>query len=194
MPFKPSVTERRWPAQVFTILGSNSTTGVITVASTRFLRSNQLVKVSKAGQETLTLKVRSVLDDTTLLLGPQDNPYRSVEVVPAAYAGGTLQVDEQLRGSIQAEIITRATYEEEPACAVRNILVDWLGRHHDETNPLPVAPSSSVVKVPYDEIAMDYDPVTQDMTQARYLMGGSVVQTVSMTYDQYSNLTGVTIT
>lgn len=146
MPAIRSVTERRWPAQDISTISVDPVTGIVTVADTRFLKSNQLVLITKIGLEVGRFKVRTVFDESTFQLGPEDSPFSQV-ANPSDYDGGTLQIPEQLRSPLQAETITRAVYEEEPTIALRSVMVDWLGRFYGTDNPLPVQLSDGDVNI-----------------------------------------------
>ena len=140
-----------------------------------------------AGQLTLQLTVQSVLSQTQLRVGPFESPFRSDPTIPARlfpYSGGTMQVDDQERSPIQAAILGRAVYEEEPVVALRSVLVDQFGTKFSADNPLPTASAPF-----WDEIDLTYN-ATQDLATATFTKG-SLVTTLTLSYDSFSNLISV---
>jgi hypothetical protein len=169
-------------------------------------------------------------------------------------AGAYIFAEEQPKTELTQQDREMAVYDQEPAVAYRNVLVDQLGRYYETSNPLPVrlsdgsinigtvnaeinvalssktgtkapdSPADSVrigdqnaevavqpdgpagqgslqtvkrntlVKVPYDEISISYDPDTQDMSGATYKLNGQAVATLTMQYDEFGNMTNVKVT
>lgn len=146
---KSILTERRWPYQVHAPI-TVAANGLITVPASSpqvtFFKVKQLVTLTLAGQESRDYRIRAVLSDTEIYLGPVDNPFRAIEK-PIQFSGGTLSVMEQERNQMTWDVIGRAIYEEEPTVALRNVLVDWRGHFYDLDNPLPVQLSDGNISI-----------------------------------------------
>jgi len=157
MPCLPSTLERKWPDVIIpTIAVANY---VVTVASTKGLHTKQIVDLSLLGQESKQYEIKRVLSETELRLGPVGQPI-TVYANPTNFNGGTLAMSEQNRNAMGFEVTWRAVYEEEPAVALRSMLVDYGGciidtvTGPDGLNRLAV---DTTVTVPTVEINID-DP------------------------------------
>lgn len=115
------------PPQLFTSNGQPN--GQITVADTTLFKVKQLVMVV-AGTNSLELEVKRVTTRTTMFLGPKGGSIDSRTDLSAftTALGAFIFADEQQRTKIAEQEIPRAVYQEEPAVAVRSILVDNLGK------------------------------------------------------------------
>ncbi len=138
------------PPQLFTANGT--TNGVITVAANAcaLFKVKQKVYVSAVGLPDLYLEIKEIDNEENIQVGPipgtlnapNGNSGISARTDISAYTlalGAAIFADEQKRPSIDNIEIVRATYSEEPTCAVRSILVDECGDLVNNTNPLPVA-------------------------------------------------------
>ena len=132
--------EKRWAAIApiaFTADGTPQ--GQVTVASTADLHVKQKVYLSATNQPSIILEIKSVLSDTTFVVGPSPGSITATADISAytvAFAA-MIYALEQPRPAIPLQEINRAVFEEEPAVAVRAMLVDDLGNPYSSTNPLP---------------------------------------------------------
>lgn len=120
----PSTFEKKWPT---VILAPIAVSGhVITVSDTAGLHTKAVVALSKAGQDTVEYEIKRVLDSTRLQVGYADKAIDQIEN-PTQFDGGMLTMSEQNRNKFGGEVVLRAVYEEEPATALRNLLVNRYG-------------------------------------------------------------------
>lgn len=147
----PRVTEKRFlaiPPQVFTADGTSD--GTITIDSTYCFKVGQVVTVVSSAVVPQRLKVKAVLSETELKVGPIDKPIFKFSDVSNLLVADTAMIeliDDSINSGSQASNkrpvidlheIYRQVYEEEPTVAIRSHMVDWLGRSYDVTNPMPV--------------------------------------------------------
>lgn len=135
------------PPQSFIADGTQS--GVITIAanSCTLFKVKQRVILTANTLPNLELEIKEIDSEENIQVGPVPG----VPGVPSsiharadisAYTvalGAAIFANEQKRTSIDNAEIVRATYEEEPAVAIRSILVDECGNKVNSDNPLPVA-------------------------------------------------------
>ena len=153
------------PPQAFTANGDTAGIGAITIgvdACTLF-KVKQQVLVAATGLPTLTLQIKEIDPNGTIWVGPfgaaarpagpnlPSKPPVSESLASrtsvAAYTtllSANISADIQGRQKIDNAESTRAVYEEEPAVAIRSILVDDCGDKYNSTNPLPVAIEGSI--------------------------------------------------
>ena len=147
----PRVTEKRFlaiPPQAMTVNGT--TNGIFTIASTYCFKVGQIVTVVSSAVQPRRLKIKGVLSETEIQLGPIDKPihkFSDVSDLLVADSAMIELIDDSINSGSQASNrrpvidlyeINRQVYEEEPTVAIRSHLVDWLGRSYSEDNPLPV--------------------------------------------------------
>lgn len=137
----PSTFERRWPTVILAPI--TIANHVVTVSSTKGLHTKQEIILSNGSLPQLTLEIKRVISDTQIAVGEKDKAINKLEN-PVAYSGGILTSIEQKRNEFGAEIVWRAVYEEEPAVALRTVLVDWVGSYYSLANPLPVSVSTDL--------------------------------------------------
>lgn len=118
------LTERTWPSLILSPISVNN--HVVTVSSTRGLKTKQHVQLSKAGIDTQTFEIKRVVSSTEIMVGPTStNIKKTTEAV--LFDGGILSLSEQSRNKLGDAPIMRAVYEEEPTIALRTVDVDYLG-------------------------------------------------------------------
>jgi len=121
--------EKSFPYVVAAFAADGTASGLATVATTAGLHSKQTVTLSGVGLPALLLQVKRVYSATTLTLGPiSSNMDQTADL--SAYtvlANSGVVANQQERPGINGDSITRAVYEEEPAVAIRVLLVDRLG-------------------------------------------------------------------
>lgn len=200
-----SVLEKRW------LTASTSITGIsdhiITVTSTKGFHTKQIVVLNNTGLPGLTQTVKRILSPTQLQVGDSDTSITAFSN-PTAYSGGTLTVFEQERNKMGWEIVGRAVYQEEPAVALRNLLVDENGNPITHDNPLPVQVDTTVNIGDVRITAQDNDPnpgnvhssvrLSDGTDQADILPDGSLKvfvtnesSTVVETINQYNEISAV---
>ncbi len=124
----PTTFERKWPTVILTPIAVAG--HVITVSNTSGLHTKAVVKLAASGQETVEYEIKRVLNDTQLQVGLIGKAIDAIEN-PTQYNGGMLTMEEQNRNAIGGDPVIRAVYEEEPAVALRNVLVNKFGTHID---------------------------------------------------------------
>ena len=112
---------------------------------------------------------------------------------PTQFDGGTLTYAEDVRNKIGYDIVLRAVYADEPAVALRNVLVNKYGAFIDENAPLPVTGNividSGTIPSVWTEIDLAYDS-NDNLIQVQYL-NPTVERTLTLSYDSDDNLTKV---
>lgn len=136
------------PPQLFTANGTQS--GVITIASEacKLFKVKQKVILTANTLPNLEVEIKEIDANDNIQVGPVPGSVPGqrtgidTRIDVSAYTvalGATISANEQKRPAIDNAEIVRATYQEEPAVAVRSILVDDCGDTYNEDNPLPIA-------------------------------------------------------
>jgi hypothetical protein len=110
----------------------------------------QKIFLSATGLPDLYLEIKEIDSEDNIQVGPipgtlgatNNNTGISARTNISAYTvalNAAIFADEQKRPSIDNIEIVRATYQEEPTCAVRSIMVDDCGDTFNDANPFPVA-------------------------------------------------------
>lgn len=137
----PTIFERKWPTIILSPISISN--HVITVTSTVGLHTKQIVTLTKPGIKSQDFVIKRIISDTQIHIGKVDTNFVTYEN-PIEFSGGTLEMYEQERNKMGSEVYFRAVYEEEPAVALRNVLVDRHGQHYTEDNPMPIYGSLTV--------------------------------------------------
>lgn len=137
----PTILQSKWPTVLLSPISISN--HIITVTSTVGLHTKQKVRLSKINIPSQDFIIKRIISDTQLQVGQIDTDFVNYEN-PVQFDGGRLEMYEQERDKMSSEIVIRAVYEEEPAVALRNILVDRHGQHYTQDNPLPVSGSFSI--------------------------------------------------
>jgi hypothetical protein len=127
------------PPQLLTTNGSPN--GYVTIYNAcGILKVKQVVSVTDTLGNLRTYEVKRIDEPDRVFLGPIGKPLLSYDDMSAYTTanGAFLFADEQQRTKIAEQEIPRAVYQEEPAVAIRSILVDDCGDTYGENNPLPV--------------------------------------------------------
>jgi hypothetical protein len=172
MAVLPTTYERRWPSVILTPIAVAN--HKITVSSTKGLHTKQKVTLRLGANALTDIEIKRVLSDTEIQVGPLGAEMGNI-INPVAYNGGTLEMSEQERNKVGNEITFRAVYEEEPAVALRTLMVDRMGAYIDSVvdgsgiNRLAVDTVVSVGDIAVDiayptDIVVDHvpSPVTAD--------------------------------
>lgn len=127
MAFVPSTFERKW-AEVLALGPIAIADHKITVPSTAGLHTKQKVILSLAGNVG-EFFIKRVLSDTQIQVGAEDKDM-ALFSNPTEFNGGMLTMPgDQNRNPFGSDPVLRAVYEEEPAVALRNVLVNRYGEH-----------------------------------------------------------------
>lgn len=196
--------EKRFAAvspQAFTADGTAN--GLITIVNATLFKVKQQIFVNATGQPQLQLEVKSIPSPTTMVVGPRGGNINQTINISAytVVAGANVFADIQKRPDIDFAEIMRAVYDEEPAVALRSLLVDKMGNDIDTTvdssgkNRLAVDSEVTVNTVqlftlPFDTISAAY-PTSSQEVYTSYLGGlsGTLQQTVTVNYtDSTKNL------
>lgn len=129
--------EQKWPAVAPQLFISNgSQYGVIKITSASGFKVKQSVVVSAIGQPQIRLQVKRIIGPDTLIVGPmpttQNNNTFTARTDLTAYtvaAGSNVYAEEQDKAKLKPDDIWQAVYDQEPAVALRNVLVDEYGRY-----------------------------------------------------------------
>lgn len=117
--------ERKWIDRVANFLTNGQGNGNFTVADTSGFKVKQQVQISSTTQPTLYLEIKRIAG-TTISVGPIDANISARTDISAYLVADTARIyaPEQARPNININQFMRATYEEEPAVAIRVIQVD----------------------------------------------------------------------
>ena len=123
--------------------------GQVTVADTCLFKVKQQIILQATGLDNLELEVKRIDSDTEMRLGPRSSNIREYTDLTAYTTGlaSFIIANEQNRPNIPFEEFQRATYEEEPVVAWRNMLVNKRGVPISEDDPLPV---DAILSIPGD--------------------------------------------
>jgi len=147
------------PPQLFTADGTTS--GVVTVAANAcaLFKVKQKIYLSASGLPDLQLEIKEIDSEENIQVGPIAGTLKvpgantgiSARTNISAYTvalGAAIFAVEQKRPAIDNIEIVRATYQEEPTCAVRSIMVDDCGSTFGSDNPFPtttnIVPESNI--------------------------------------------------
>lgn len=137
----PRVSEKKFYTIPDVAMTANGTVdGIITIPSTYQYKVGMVISLFSTTQTPRRLKIKRVISKTQMHVGDEKTPINSYVDISAFTIADTATVryTEQQRPVIDINEINRQVYEEEPTVALRNHLVDYLGRSYDKTNPIPV--------------------------------------------------------
>lgn len=143
--------ERYWPAvapRQFTSDGT--TTGLIQISDTRGFKVKGRAILQSLTQPATEVEVKKVLSDTQMIVGKVGSPItdRSFNASIFTVVDGSFAfANEQEKVKVPQIDREHATYDQEPANAWRNVLVDQLGRYYETANPLPVRLSDGSINI-----------------------------------------------
>mgnify|MGYP000857508316 CR=1 FL=1 len=144
--------EKRWAeVSVQSLISNGTSDGQLQVANTRTFKVKQLLYLKSNSEPTLIVQVKRVISATTFFVGsPEKDIHHRLDVsayLTADSASISNPDPHQPRPKIGIEDFARAVYEEEPAVAIRTILVDDLGDKYSASNPLPVQLSDGSISI-----------------------------------------------
>lgn len=121
--------------------------GVAIIENTKLFKVGQEVILDSLTQNETRLKINRIVSDTQFIVGELKGKIDTFVDVSAFMKdeSASVRVPEQKRPVIHITEIDRATYEEEPALAIRSLLVDELGNCYTEDNPLEVSDKKSKI-------------------------------------------------
>lgn len=132
--------EKRWAPVAIQLLTSDGTIdGQLNIADAWMLRVGQTILLKATALPTLLVKVKSVLNKTTFLVGVMDYDLDTPIDVSAYKISNSASISNpdpnQIRAKIAPEDFQRAVYEEAPAVALRTVVVnrggDFIGSDPD---------------------------------------------------------------
>ena len=175
------------PPQLLTTNGSAN--GFITIANaSALLKVKQVVNVTDTLGNLRTYEVKRIDTPNIVFLGPIGKPLANYDDMSfyTTANGAFLFADEQQRTKIAEQEIPRAVYAEEPAVAIRSILVDDSGKTYNNSNPLPIdiaLDSVQLLDKPYDSGTETYPLATREIVTT-YIGGlaGAPVQRITLNY------------
>jgi hypothetical protein len=136
------------PTGVISFLADGTASGLVTVPSTMFFKTKAQVVLTALGKPNLTLEVKEVVSENHLYVGIAGNIAQRHDISQYTVAlNAKIEQPAQPRPNPSKDDRERATYEEEPTLARRNILVDWLGRYYTVDNPIPVRLSDGQINI-----------------------------------------------
>lgn len=126
--------EKRWalvPVQL--LIGNGTSNGVVPVADSKLFRVKQQILVKSNTQTTKLLQVNRIQSPTEIEVGSMSETITHREDVSmfTVADGASVSAIEQVRPKIGVEDFARAVYDEEPAVAIRTVVVDPLGNRID---------------------------------------------------------------
>jgi hypothetical protein len=137
----PRVSEKKfYSIPDSALIADGTSTGLATIESTFQYKVGMVISLSSTTQASKRFKIKRVISKTEMILGEEKTPITQYSDISAFLVVDTAIVHfvEQQRPVIDINEINRQVYEEEPTVALRNHLVDWLGRSYSKTNPVPV--------------------------------------------------------
>jgi len=121
----PDLREQQWLSVFLSpIAVANS---VITVSDTFGLHPKAPIVLTDLSGNAQDFEIKRVLNDTQIQVGSIGTGITGPYANPVAFNGGTLQMGEVNRNKFGSELVLRAVYQEEPATALRNLLVNKYG-------------------------------------------------------------------
>lgn len=142
--------ERHYEAQgPFAFTANGGADGIITLETVGQLKVKQVVKLSAIGQPDLPLQIKRVLSPTQILVGPNDNDFKTKTDVSAYTVadGATVFFNGGSKPKLKVDDIWQAVYEQEPTVALRIFSVDKIGRPWGVDNPFPVQLSDGSINI-----------------------------------------------
>lgn len=128
------------PPVLFTADGTTNGTVMVAGDACSAFKVKQEILISALSLPTLTLEVKEITDDNTILVGIKGAITLRFDISAYTLMGAaSISANEQKRPAIDFAELQRAMYEEEPTVAQRSVLVDECGNRINNNNPLPVA-------------------------------------------------------
>lgn len=185
--------EKKWsavPPRLFTVDGSAN--GLVTVSSTAGFKVKQAIVIAGTALPNLALQVKRVNSPNTLIVGlinpPQGQAFKGVDIsLYTTAANSYIYAEEQEKAKLKPDDIVQAVYDQEPAVAIRTLLVDQYGNYYDDNNPLPTSGGGSgggggLAPSNFDEVDIIYN-VNQDPEQYQFYLASVLVGAIDVTYD-----------
>jgi hypothetical protein len=126
------LTEKKWlEVSPQTLTSNGDSDGTVTIADTSLFKVKQKVILKANTEPNLELEVKRVVSSTVLKVGPRSSNIddRSDLSDYTTAKSTTIQAPTQARPRMNQSEIAQATYSEEPALAVRTVLVDKTGAY-----------------------------------------------------------------
>lgn len=135
------------PAQLLSSDGGRY--GQVQVPSTEGFKLKQRVILFSNTQDRQEFEVKSVVDETNMVLGPKTaNLHDTSDLTLFLTAtNASIYADPQDRQAIPPDKFWRAVFEEAPTVAIRTFAVDQYGRKYSKSNPFPVQLSDGSINI-----------------------------------------------
>lgn len=184
----PSTYEKMWPTVLLSpITVSNFT---VTLPSTRNLHTRQVISL-RLGTEAEEFEIKRVLNDTQIQVGKKGSPINVLEN-PLKFNGGSLEMYEQKRNEIGSEYVIRAVYDEEPAVALRTLLVtefgEKVGYSQDNEGSPRLKVDAEIIKFNEIDVTRSSD---RSIATVKYFLNSEEVKRLEITYDEDGDLLNV---
>lgn len=126
-----------------------------------------------------------------ILVDPLGRFYSTSNPFPVRLSDGSVNI-----GTVNAELEVQLSHQDNVPDAgdVADSVRIGDGVEEMAVNPdgsINVYPQNSIINQPFDDIQMTYDPVTQDMTNVKYKLSGTIVREWNLSYDAFGNVTEI---
>jgi hypothetical protein len=183
----PSVFEKVWPTVLLSPIAVAN--HIITLPTTRNLHTKQIITL-RLNSDAEEFEIKKVLNDTQIQVGKKNAPINSLEN-PVKFNGGSLEMHEQKRNEIGSEYVIRAVYDEEPAVALRTLLVtefgEKVGFSLDNSGNARLKVDAEVIK--FNEIQVERNFTNEpNLAVVKYFSGETEVKRLELSYDENGDL------
>jgi hypothetical protein len=135
--------EKLWASVPPVAITANGTSdGHISVPDSRQYHVKQIVQLFSNVTPVNQYQIKRINSMTDMELGPVSQGIKDRSNLTMYLVSDVAKLsvnEEQSRPKINIDDTMRAVYQEEPAVALRTMMVDPLGDFYDDTNPLPIA-------------------------------------------------------
>lgn len=144
------------------LLLDGSIDGILSIAGACQLKVGQKIYLISDTELPLQVKINQFIDDLSFYVGAPNKGVNDRIDVSAYLASDNSNISarKQPRPSIPQIDVLRYVYSEEPAMALRNVLVDSCGTVIDENNPLAVNPTPNIVDISAQITKIEINPTT----------------------------------
>lgn len=178
------------------LLLDGSSNGVLSVVGACQLKVGQKFILKSNTQPPLLVKINQFIDDLSFYVGAHNKGVNDRIDVSAYLVADSADIfaNKQPRPSIPPDDVIRSVYSEEPAMALRNLLVDECGLPHNKDNPVDVTVHDPNLSVFGDQVVASR---THEVSAAfNYNISDRVVTTITSgtgtaIYDQNTLKTSV---
>jgi len=137
--------EKQWAPASTKLTATGTSRGLATVASTAGFYVKQKVALGASSVLNTKYQVQRVLSPTQMIIGPTGENINVGADISAFGSGTAVNAGQQNRSNVPLQQISRYVYAEEPACALRNLLVDPWGNNFSAGNGLRITEAGKTV-------------------------------------------------